>query len=169
MTGRAEWKKLKREVSTLWLVTVMTADGKNREQREQEMKQERNNLVKNWARPVHRQVIAKPAWGWEQKTNPPHLWEIWRTSIFMMEKKGVWLCETMWAGHAIWLSPLIQRWHFGHHQEGGFGWERGQLSPGRCHSFLLECGALHNYTTTSMHLSVWQCWRESERLWAKNM
>lgn len=39
-----------------------------------------------------RQGIAKPAWGWERKTNPPHLWEIWKTSIFMMEKRCPAVC-----------------------------------------------------------------------------
>lgn len=81
-----ERKKLKRKVLPLWLVTVMTADGEKTENREseREMKHQRNNLVKNWARPVHRQVIAKPAWGWRAENKSTiFVGNVWKISIFM--------------------------------------------------------------------------------------
>lgn len=66
----------------------------NQEVSEREMKQQKNHLVKNGARLLCRQVIAKPAWGWKQETNP----SIYGENIHIHEG-GVWLCATVCVCH----------------------------------------------------------------------
>lgn len=99
----------------------------------------KNNVGKKWAHPGDRQVISKPAWGWGQKTNLPHLWKIWKISIFVMaEKKRCLLCVTVWARGAIWLCSS-------HNGDTSVIVCGVQVCPGQCLSFLLECRAVHNH------------------------
>lgn len=77
----------------------------NQEVSEREMKQQKNHLVKNGARLLCRQVIAKPAWGWKPETNPPIYGE--NIHIHDEEGGGLTVCD-----HVC----LPQRWHSGQHR-----------------------------------------------------
>ncbi len=146
-------RKLKRKVLIPWLVTVMTADGRNKNSKSGKWSRKKTILWRTEHGLYTDKSSLNPPGGESRKQIHPICGKSGKYPYSWWNKRCLSVRDCVCRPRDM--TPLlIQSWHFSHHQEEEFG-ERGQRSPGQCHSFLLECRALHNYATTSVYFSVY--------------